>query len=68
VRWQGKTSSLSLADDASAGDLQEAILQQCGVARERQQLKGGFPPKPLDLASSPPGAKLLADFGLRDRD
>jgi len=66
VRWQGKTQSISLADDASAADLQDAIAQHCGVARNRQQLKGGYPPKPLDLAGG--AASKLADLGLRHRD
>mmetsp|Transcript_69458 Transcript_69458/g.215555 ORF Transcript_69458/g.215555 Transcript_69458/m.215555 type:complete len:309 (-) Transcript_69458:58-984(-) len=65
VRWQGKTEKLALADGACVGELQEAIEKQCGVARSRQSLKGGFPPKPLDLSKAD---ARLTELGLRDRD
>lgn len=65
VRWQGKTHRIALADDARLEDLQAAIEAQCGVERSQQQLKGGFPPKPVNLAAP---AALLSDLGLRDRD
>mmetsp|Transcript_11049 Transcript_11049/g.30757 ORF Transcript_11049/g.30757 Transcript_11049/m.30757 type:complete len:313 (+) Transcript_11049:31-969(+) len=67
VRWNGKTCKISLEDGASAADLLEAIERECGVERSRQQLKGGFPPKPIDVAAAGEGAKVT-DLGLRDRD
>jgi len=66
VKWQGKTHSVALADDASAGDLQAAIEQACGVSRGRQEIRCGFPPKPLDL-SERADAKLK-ELGIRDRE
>lgn len=66
VKWQGKTHSVPLADDASAGDLQEAIEQKYGVVRSRQEVKCGFPPKPIDLSQA--ASTPLKDLGFRDRD
>mmetsp|Transcript_131997 Transcript_131997/g.329251 ORF Transcript_131997/g.329251 Transcript_131997/m.329251 type:complete len:292 (+) Transcript_131997:71-946(+) len=59
----GSRKRINIIDDATTADLQEALEKECGVARKRQVLKGGFPPKPLDLS-----AATVADLGIKDRD
>mmetsp|Transcript_125595 Transcript_125595/g.361101 ORF Transcript_125595/g.361101 Transcript_125595/m.361101 type:complete len:295 (+) Transcript_125595:49-933(+) len=67
VRYAGKTVSISLDDGATAAQLSAAIERECGVEPARQLLKGGVPPRPLDVAANG-GASPLADLGVRDRD
>jgi len=59
----GSRKRINVIDDATTADLQETLEKECGVPRKRQILKGGFPPKILDLS-----AATVSDLGIKDRD
>lgn len=66
IRWQGRTVSISLPHGSRALELEAAIAKECGVDRCLQQLRSGFPPRPLDLAASP--LSTLESLGIKDRE
>ncbi|GAA5837480.1 hypothetical protein JCM9279_006766 [Rhodotorula babjevae] len=57
------TSDANLASDATLADLHDHIKHNLGIPRARQELRLGFPPKPLDPAASP--SATLASLGIK---
>ncbi|GAA5896252.1 hypothetical protein JCM8208_001825 [Rhodotorula glutinis] len=57
------TSKANLASDATLADLHDHVEHHLGIPRARQELRTGFPPKPLDLAASP--TATLASLGIK---
>ncbi|GAA5848396.1 hypothetical protein JCM8547_004502 [Rhodosporidiobolus lusitaniae] len=56
-------STLSLEDGATLADLQAAVLEKTGIPTTRQDLRLGFPPKPLDPTASP--SDSLSSLGIK---
>ena len=50
LRVPGGQLTAELADDATVGDLKDAVFDKTGVAPAAQELKAGFPPKKIEGA------------------
>ncbi|GAA5868738.1 hypothetical protein JCM1840_004376 [Sporobolomyces johnsonii] len=53
IRSPSGLSSLQLPSDATLTDLRAKIEETAGIASARQELRMGFPPKPLDTSAGP---------------
>mmetsp|Transcript_8731 Transcript_8731/g.21209 ORF Transcript_8731/g.21209 Transcript_8731/m.21209 type:complete len:383 (+) Transcript_8731:681-1829(+) len=69
IRASGKTARLELPDGATVADLLSAIASSVGISASRQQWKGGFPPRIIDIDKAGSFASTsLESTGLRHRD
>ncbi|GAA6061841.1 hypothetical protein JCM10212_000758 [Sporobolomyces blumeae] len=66
IRSPTGAASCSLAPDASLADLHDMVSRLTQIPRDRQELRSGFPPKPLDSHLSL-GSKL-EQAGIRSGD
>ncbi|BGP37862.1 ubiquitin-specific protease otu1 [Rhodotorula kratochvilovae] len=57
------TSTLSLQDDATLADLRAHVEQAAGIPPARQELRVGFPPKPIDPSAAPTAS--LSSLGVK---
>ena len=52
----GRQATVTLNPGATFGDLQDAVVAQLGIAKDRQKFRYGFPPrelKPPEVANEP---------------
>jgi len=65
VKCQGKNHRVELPADALVKDFLAKVVELTGIRPERQVLKGGFPPKPMQIASA---SDTLASAGIKHRE
>ncbi|BGP13818.1 hypothetical protein JCM10213_006349 [Rhodosporidiobolus nylandii] len=64
IRSPSGQSTVSLSSPAATlADLRTAVEQATGIPSARQELRAGFPPKPLDPSASP--STTLTELGIR---
>ncbi|PWY97936.1 OTU-domain-containing protein [Testicularia cyperi] len=52
IRHPQGTSTFQVSESTTLGDLQRFVQAQSGIPAHQQDLKTGYPPKPLDLSSA----------------
>ncbi|GAA5948423.1 hypothetical protein JCM21900_002705 [Sporobolomyces salmonicolor] len=62
IRSPSGLSSLQLPSDATLKDLRAKIEETAGIASTRQELRMGFPPKPLDTSAGPDASLSSLSF------
>ncbi|GAA6042750.1 hypothetical protein JCM8097_007456 [Rhodosporidiobolus ruineniae] len=63
IRSPSGPTTASLADDATLADLRAKVEETTGISAPRQELRLGFPPKPLDPSASPSAS--LSSLGIK---